>query len=286
MPAGLTLQDRIAAIRAALLDLPKPSIPGSIDVDLPAVVAGDTTIRDVRMQAEPAPDGWQVKTLSASLPGRTTLEGVGAAQDRRERFRLRRLAACRRRTAVRFRRLAVQGRRRGDPPAAGCRLQGEGRSHHGAPAVQRPGTHPRQGEIPGRDRKQRAEGRQPVDAGGAQPAMRSMSTGWRRSRRCSSASAAATRFADRDLDIKVKAGPVSASGLTAETVDAALQAAWRRPRDRPAGDRRACRRDDQRHRQDQGFRRQARKAMSTLRSWRSTWRRRSTNSPRSIPPIC
>ena len=33
------------------------------------------------------------------------------------------------------------------------------------------------------------------------------------------------RFADRDLDIKVKAGPVSASGLTAETVDTALQAA-------------------------------------------------------------
>ena len=92
--------------------------------------------------------------------------GVGAAQDRRERFRLRRLAACRRRTTVRFRCLAVQGRRRGDPPAAGCRLQGDSRSHHGAPAVQRLGTHPRQGEIPGRDRKQRAERRQPVDAGG------------------------------------------------------------------------------------------------------------------------
>ena len=65
------------------------------------------------------------------------------------------------------------------------------------------------------------------------------------------------RFADRDLDIKVKAGPVSAGGLTAETVDTALQAARRRSRDRPAGDRRAGRRDDQRDRQDQGFRRQA-----------------------------
>ena len=31
------------------------------------------------------------------------------------------------------------------------------------------------------------------------------------------------RFADRDLDIKVKAGPVSASGLTAESVDTALR---------------------------------------------------------------
>ena len=33
----------------------------------------------------------------------------------------------------------------------------------------------------------------------------------------------ANRFADRDLDIKVKAGPVSAGGLTAETVDTALR---------------------------------------------------------------
>ena len=31
------------------------------------------------------------------------------------------------------------------------------------------------------------------------------------------------RFAGRDLDIKLKAGPVSASGLTAETVDVALR---------------------------------------------------------------
>ena len=31
------------------------------------------------------------------------------------------------------------------------------------------------------------------------------------------------RFTDRDLDIKVKAGPVSASGMTAETVDTALR---------------------------------------------------------------
>ena len=50
-------------------------------------------------------------------------------------------------------------------PAAG--FKADGRSHHGAPVVQRSGAHPRQGEIPGRDRKQRAERRQPVDAGGA-----------------------------------------------------------------------------------------------------------------------
>ena len=222
-PAGLTLQDRIAAIRAALLDLPKPSIPGSIDVDLPAVVAGDTTIRDVRMQAEPAPDGWQVKTLSASLPGRTTLEASGLLRTGESDFGFAGslLVAVGQPSgfAAWLSKDVDEAIRR--LPAAG--FKANGRSHHGAPAVQRPGTHPRQGEIPGRDRKQRAERRQPVDAGGAHRrcARRRRAGGVRR--RCSSASAAATRFADRDLDIKVKAGPVSASGLTAETVDAALR---------------------------------------------------------------
>jgi hypothetical protein len=32
---------------AAALDMPKPTIPGTIEVNLPAVVAGDTTVRDV-----------------------------------------------------------------------------------------------------------------------------------------------------------------------------------------------------------------------------------------------
>ena len=33
----------------------------------------------------------------------------------------------------------------------------------------------------------------------------------------------ANRFADRDLDFQIKAGPVSAGGLTADTVDTALR---------------------------------------------------------------
>ena len=66
-----------ATRRLALVELPRPTIPGLIDVDLPAVVAGDTTIRDVKLKAEPAADGWNVRAVSASLPGRTTLEGSG-----------------------------------------------------------------------------------------------------------------------------------------------------------------------------------------------------------------
>src|SRR5690606_32566347 len=47
-PAGLTLGDRIAAVKKAVLSLPRPQMPGHIDVKLPALLVGDTTIRDIR----------------------------------------------------------------------------------------------------------------------------------------------------------------------------------------------------------------------------------------------
>src|SRR5690606_2697127 len=71
---GLTLADRLSALQEAFLDLPKPSIPGTLEVNLPAVVAGDTTIRDVRFSAEPAANGWKIESLAATLPGRAKLE--------------------------------------------------------------------------------------------------------------------------------------------------------------------------------------------------------------------
>jgi hypothetical protein len=46
-------------------------------VKLPAVVAGDTTIRDVALSAAPALDGWYLSSASAILPGRSTLEAKG-----------------------------------------------------------------------------------------------------------------------------------------------------------------------------------------------------------------
>lgn len=75
--SGATFAERLAVLRAFMEDLPKPTIPGTIDLDLPAIVAGDTTIRDVRLSAEPAPAGWAIDRLSATLPGRTTLEASG-----------------------------------------------------------------------------------------------------------------------------------------------------------------------------------------------------------------
>jgi uncharacterized protein involved in outer membrane biogenesis len=75
--SGLTLESRLAALERVLTGLPKPTIPGTVDVRLPAVVAGDTTVRDVNISAEPAADGWNMKSLAATLPGRTTLEASG-----------------------------------------------------------------------------------------------------------------------------------------------------------------------------------------------------------------
>ena len=75
--AGLTLEERIAAVQRRSRRPAEANHSGHVDVNLPAVVAGDTTIRDVRLSAEPAEDGWTVKSLAATLPGRTTLEGAG-----------------------------------------------------------------------------------------------------------------------------------------------------------------------------------------------------------------
>ncbi|MFC5036932.1 AsmA family protein [Tianweitania sediminis] len=74
---GITLEQRIAALERVVNALPKPTIPGTVEVNLPAVVAGDTTIRDVRLSAQPDAGGWRLQTFAATLPGRTTLEGSG-----------------------------------------------------------------------------------------------------------------------------------------------------------------------------------------------------------------
>jgi uncharacterized protein involved in outer membrane biogenesis len=74
---GMTLERRIAAMKAFVAALPKPSIPGSVEVNLPAVVAGDTTFRDVRLSAEPAQGGWDIADFAVSMPGRATLEANG-----------------------------------------------------------------------------------------------------------------------------------------------------------------------------------------------------------------
>lgn len=75
--AGVSVSQRLTVLEKVLADLPRPTIPGTVDVDLPAIVAGDTTVRDVRLSAEPADGGWQLKSIAATLPGRTRLEADG-----------------------------------------------------------------------------------------------------------------------------------------------------------------------------------------------------------------
>ncbi|MGY6708929.1 MAG: AsmA family protein [Rhizobiaceae bacterium] len=72
-----SLEDRLAALRRFLDQVPKPTIPGTVELDLPAVIAGDTTIREVGLRAEPSEAGWRIAALNATLPGRTALEASG-----------------------------------------------------------------------------------------------------------------------------------------------------------------------------------------------------------------
>lgn len=75
--AGSSLEARIKAFRTFVDTVPLPAMAGTITVNLPAVVAGDTTIREVSFQAEPATSGWRVEGFRATLPGRTKLEAGG-----------------------------------------------------------------------------------------------------------------------------------------------------------------------------------------------------------------
>ncbi len=75
--SGITLDRRLAVLRQFLAGLPRPAIPGEVDLELPAVVVGDTTIRTVSLKARPSERGWSLDRLSAVLPGRSTLEAQG-----------------------------------------------------------------------------------------------------------------------------------------------------------------------------------------------------------------
>lgn len=71
---GMSLGERIAEIEDTLALVPEPTIPGSVNIKLPAVVAGHTTIRDLALSARPENKGWRILSASAQLPGRSTLE--------------------------------------------------------------------------------------------------------------------------------------------------------------------------------------------------------------------
>ncbi len=71
--------ERLASLQGVLSNLPFPPIPGTVNLDLPALIAGTTTIRDLKLVASPEANtgGWQIWQVEAKLPGRTLVEGKG-----------------------------------------------------------------------------------------------------------------------------------------------------------------------------------------------------------------
>jgi uncharacterized protein involved in outer membrane biogenesis len=218
---GLTLEQRIAALERTLLALPKPAIPGTVEVKLPAVVAGDTTIRDVHLSAEPAVGGWTVKSLSATLPGRTTLEangllglgekfgftgslllavaqpsGFAAWLSKDVDEAIRRLPAAGFKANVE---ISDERQTFSDLELVLGKAKFSGRIDAASPPDARPSV---EMKLSG--------GEFDVDGLAAFASLFVNDRG-------------TNRFADRDLDFDIKAGPVSAGGLTAETLDTALR---------------------------------------------------------------
>lgn len=69
--------DRLAFVQEMLEQLPIPDMPGSVDLRLPAIIAGGTTMREVTIHAEPDGNGWSIRQFAADLPGRTKIEAEG-----------------------------------------------------------------------------------------------------------------------------------------------------------------------------------------------------------------
>jgi len=218
---GLTLAGRVTALRNALARLPKPTIPGNIEVNLPAVVAGDTTVRDVRLLAEPADSGWVIESLAATLPGRTRLEADGFLRtDQEFGFTGSLLLAVGQPSGFAawvstdvdeaIRRLPAAGFK------ASVEMTENRQTFRDLELVL--GAAKFTGEI---------DSRQPE---GVRPSVFLVLDGEALDVEGLAAFASlfvsdkgANRFADRDLDFRIKAGPVTAGGLTADTVDTALR---------------------------------------------------------------
>ena len=218
---SLPLTERIATFRDMVQGLPKPRIPGIVNVDLPAIVTGDTTIRDVNLTAKPEDTGWQIEKFSAQLPGRAAIEADGSlltgsdfgfhgslllavnqpsgfaawlSQDVDE--------AIRRLPAAGFSALVdIDAERQTfrdlELILGGARFTGE--IDHLLPVNSKPSMLLR---LDG--------GALDVDGLAAFASIFIRDTG-------------AARFRDHDLDLVVKAGPVSAGGVTAGSVDTALR---------------------------------------------------------------
>lgn len=75
--SGLSVRQRLNALLNIASEIPIPQVPGRASLLLPAIVVGDTTVRDVRLDVRPDRAGWIVDKAVAQLPGRTQIEAKG-----------------------------------------------------------------------------------------------------------------------------------------------------------------------------------------------------------------
>ncbi|MBO6918302.1 MAG: AsmA family protein [Rhizobiaceae bacterium] len=66
-----------SSINRLISQIPKIDLPGKIDLTLPAILSGNTTVREVFLSARPNTTGWTVENFAAKLPGRTDIEAQG-----------------------------------------------------------------------------------------------------------------------------------------------------------------------------------------------------------------
>lgn len=72
-----TTRTGFSNINRIISQIPKIDLPGKIDLTLPAVLSGNTTVREVFLSARPNATGWTIENLAAKLPGRTDIEAEG-----------------------------------------------------------------------------------------------------------------------------------------------------------------------------------------------------------------
>ncbi|MEM9731873.1 MAG: AsmA family protein [Pseudomonadota bacterium] len=74
-----SLMARLDLVRQWLNKVPRVPVDGEVKLNLPAVVAGDTTIREVKLNLQPGETetAWRIGGFEAQLPGRTELRADG-----------------------------------------------------------------------------------------------------------------------------------------------------------------------------------------------------------------
>ena len=72
-----SFEHRLSWLRSLLAWAPVPQMPGEVRVALPAIVAGDTIVRDVVINAQPDGGAWRIDRVQANLPGRTLFVADG-----------------------------------------------------------------------------------------------------------------------------------------------------------------------------------------------------------------